>query len=126
MTSYRTPRARVSGLGSARTGTGHFWEQRITAVALLFLTPFFVFTFARHLGGSFDEVRTAYAQPFNAIVALAFVLTAFLHLFQGLIVIVEDYVHGRAGTLMIIAIRLLTALFALAGTFAILKIAFSA
>ena len=126
MTSYRTPRAQVSGLGSARTGTGHFWEQRITAVALLFLTPFFVFTFARHLGGSFDEVRAAYAQPFNAIVALAFVLTAFLHLFQGLIVIVEDYVHGRAGTLSIIAIRLLTALFALAGTFAILKIAFSA
>ncbi len=126
MTSYRTPRARVSGLGSARTGTGHFWEQRITAVALLFLAPAFVFTFARNLGGSFEEVRAAYAQPFNAIVALAFVLTAFLHLFQGLSVIVEDYVHGRRGTLMIIAIRLLTALFALTGTFAILKIAFSA
>jgi len=126
MTSYRTPRAQVSGLGSARTGTGHFWEQRITAVALLFLAPVFILTFAHNLGGSYDEIRAAYAQPFNAIVALAFMLTAFLHLFQGLIVIVEDYVHGRKGTLLIIAIRLLTALFALAGSFAILKIAFSA
>jgi len=126
MTSYRTPRARVSGLGSARTGTGHFWEQRITAIALLFLTPFFIFTFARHLGGSFEEVRAAYANPFNALVALAFVLTVCLHLFQGLSVIVEDYVHGRRGTLLIIGVRLLTATFALVGTFAILKIAFSA
>lgn len=126
MTSYRTPRARVSGLGSARTGTGHFWEQRITAVALIFLTPFFLFTFARHLGGGYEEVRAAYASPFNALVALAFVLTACLHLFQGLTVIVEDYVHGRSGTLLIIGIRLMTALFALTGAFAILKIAFSA
>ncbi len=126
MTSYRTPRARVAGLGSARSGTGHFWEQRITAVALLFLTPAFVITFARNLGGGFEEVRAAYANPFNALVALAFVITAFLHLFQGLTVIVEDYVHGRKGTFLIIAIRLLTALFALTGIFAILKIALGA
>lgn len=126
MTSFRTPRARVSGLGSARTGTGHFWEQRITAVALVFLAPLFIFTFARHLGAPYEEVRAAYAKPFNAIIALAFVLTAFLHLFQGLSVIVEDYVHGRLGTLLIIAIRLSCALFALMGVFAILKIAFGA
>ena len=126
MTSYRTPRARVSGLGSARTGTAHFWEQRITAVALMILTPFFLFPLARYMGQSFDEVRAAYAHPFNAIVAMAFILTAFLHLFQGLSVVIEDYVHGRRGVVMIIAVRLLCALFALSGVFAILKIAFTA
>ncbi len=126
MPSYRTERAKVSGLGSARTGTGHFWEQRISAIALLVLAPFFILTLARALGGSYDEVRALYAHPFNAIVAAGFVLTAMLHLYQGLIVVIEDYVHGRAGIVLIIATRLICALVALTGTFAILKIAFTA
>ncbi len=126
MKSYRTPRARVSGLGSARSGTTHFWEQRISAIALAILAPFFVFTLARHLGDSHEAMRAAYARPFNALVALGFILTASLHLFQGLSVVIEDYVHGRKGVFLIIAARLFCALIALVGTFAILKIAFTA
>ncbi|HHL21279.1 MAG TPA: succinate dehydrogenase, hydrophobic membrane anchor protein [Aliiroseovarius sp.] len=126
MPSYRTERAKVSGLGTARTGTGHFWEQRLSAIALLILTPFFVFTFARALGAPHEQVLAIYARPFNAIVAAGFVLTAMLHLYQGLTVVIEDYVHGRKGTILIIAVRLLCALGALTGTFAILKIAFTA
>ncbi len=126
MPSHRSARARVAGLGSARSGTGHFWEQRISAIALLLLAPFFVFTLAGALGGSFEEMRAIYARPANAIVALGFVLAGFLHLFQGLGVVIEDYVHGRRGKLLIIAARLFCALFALTGSFAILKIAFTA
>lgn len=122
---YETDRSRVTGLGASHTGTHHFWEQRLSAIALLILAPFFVITLSNHLGEGYDAVRAAYGRPINAIIAVAFILTAFLHLFQGLQVVIEDYVHGRLGMITIIATRLLCAFFALAGVFAVLKIAFA-
>lgn len=123
---YQTDRARVEGLGSAKRGTRHFWEQRISAIALLFLVPLFVFPFAYNLGDGYEAVRAAYAHPVNAIIAIAFFLTAFLHLFQGVQVVVEDYVHGRAGMVIIIATRLLCTLFALVGVYAVIRISLGA
>ena len=122
---YQTDRSRVTGLGSAKSGTSHFWEQRISAIALVVLTPLFVLPLAYNMGASFAEMRAAYAHPVNALIAIAFIATAFLHLFQGLQVVIEDYVHGRLGLILIISSRLLCALFALTGAFAILKIAFT-
>ena len=123
---YITDRSRVQGLGSAKAGTQHFWEQRISAIALLFLVPCFVFPFAWHLGEGYEAVRAAYAHPFNAIVAIAFFVTVSLHLFQGLQVVIEDYVHGRMGMVLIISSRLLCTLLALVGVYAIIKIALGA
>lgn len=123
---YLTDRKRVAGLGAARSGTRHFWEQRISAVALLFLVPLFVFPFAYNLGDGYEAVRAAYAHPVNALVAIAFFLTAFLHLFQGLQVVIEDYVHGRLGMVLIISARLLCTLFALVGVYAIIRISLGA
>lgn len=122
---YLTPRKRAEGLGSARSGVSHFWEQRVSAIALIVLTPLFVFPLAYNMGDSFDAVRAAYAHPVNATIAIAFFLTAFLHYFQGVQVVIEDYVHGRWGIVLIITTRLFSALFALIGAFAILKIAFT-
>ena len=123
---YLTDRKRVRGLGSAKSGTAHFWEQRLSAIALVVLTPLFVIPFAYNLGGSHADILAAYSHPVNAIIAIAFILTAFLHLFQGLQVVIEDYVHGRAEIVLIITARLTCALFALAGVFSILKIAVTA
>lgn len=123
MTQYRTERAQVEGLGSARSGTSHFWEQRVSAIALLVLTPLFLFPMAIHLGGSFEEVRAAYANPLNALVAIAFFITGFLHLFLGLQVVIEDYVHGRLGLILIISARLVCAFLALTGIYAVILIA---
>jgi len=122
---YLTDRKRALGLGSGKSGTKHFWEQRLSAVALVMLTPLFLFPLAYNLGSSFEEVRAAYAHPINAIVGTAFFLTAFLHFFQGIQVVIEDYVHGRWEIVLIISMRLLSSLFALIGAFAILKIAFT-
>ena len=123
--AYLTDRTRAKGLGSAKSGTAQFWEQRLSAIALALLTPLFLFPLAYNLGGSFEEVRAAYAHPINAIVGVAFFITAFLHFFQGIQVVIEDYVHGRWGIVLIITLRLVSALFALIGAFAILKIAFT-
>jgi succinate dehydrogenase / fumarate reductase membrane anchor subunit len=125
--SYRTDRARVTGLGSAKEGTGHWWSQRITSIALIPLTLLFLFPFVRALGADHAVVQATYASPFNAIVAVLFIGATFLHLQQGLQVIIEDYVHGKAArTASLLANTLLTWAFGLAGVFAVLKIAFTA
>lgn len=123
--AYLTDRKRARGLGSARSGVKHFWEQRISAIALLILTPLFVFPFAYNVGDGYEAVHAAYAHPVNATIAVAFLLTGFLHFFQGIQVVIEDYVHGRWEIVLIITMRLVSALFALIGAFAILKIAFA-
>lgn len=122
---YLSNRKAAEGLGSAKSGTKHFWEQRVSAIALLVLVPLFVFPFAYNLGDGYEAVRAAYAHPVNAIIAIAFFITAWLHWFQGITVVIEDYVHGRAELISIIAMRLLASLFALTGIFAVLKIAFT-
>jgi succinate dehydrogenase / fumarate reductase membrane anchor subunit len=124
--SYQTDRQRVIGLGTAHEGTGHWWGQRLTAVALIPLVPLFVFPFARALGDDFAAVRAIYAHPFNAIVAILLILVAFRHLQQGLQVIVEDYVPGAAArSALLVANSLLTWALALAGVFAVARIAFA-
>ncbi|MBV7410830.1 succinate dehydrogenase, hydrophobic membrane anchor protein [Maritimibacter sp. DP1N21-5] len=123
---YQTDRSRVEGLGSAKSGTKHFWEQRISSIALLFLVPLFVFPFAYNLGDGYEEVLAAYSHPVNAVIAVAFFITTFLHLFQGLQEIIADYVHGRRGMILMIATRLLCSLFALVGIYAVIKISLGA
>jgi succinate dehydrogenase / fumarate reductase membrane anchor subunit len=125
--SYRTDKQRVQGLGSAKEGTGHWWSQRLTSIALIPLTLLFIFPFAASLGGSFEAVRATYASPFNAIVAILFIGVSFHHLQQGLQVVIEDYVHDHAvKTGALLASTLLTWAFGLAGVFAVAKIAFTA
>lgn len=123
--AYLTDRKRATGLGSARSGVRHFWEQRISAIALIVLTPLFLFPLAYNMGDSYEAVHAAYAHPVNATIAVAFFVTAFLHFFQGIQVVIEDYVHGRWEIVLIITTRLISSLFALIGAFAILKIAFA-
>lgn len=124
--SFKTDYGRVNGLGSAKEGTHHFWTQRVSAIALLILTPLFVVPFAINLGDSFEAVRESYSNPFTAIIAALFVITAFYHLKLGLQVVIEDYIHGKAmRTGLIIAMSLFCALAGFAGLFAIAKIAFS-
>jgi len=124
--SYKTDYGRVNGLGSAKDGTHHFWTQRVSAIALLILTPLFIIPFAINLGDSFEAVQQSYASPFNAIIAGLFILTTFYHLKLGLQVVIEDYIHGKAmRTGLIIALSLFCGLAAFTGLFSIAKIAFS-
>lgn len=124
--TYRTDRARVSGLGAAGHGTHHWWIQRITAVAMIPLAILFVVPFAQALGSSHAEVLATYANPFNAVVAVLFLAVGFHHLSLGLQVVIEDYVHGKAWrTALLLGNTMLCAAFGLAGIFAVLKIAFT-
>ena len=91
--SIRTPIARVRGLGSARSGTGHFWHQRLTAIANVFLVTAFVVILVSLLGRSHATVIQVLGSPFVGIVMLLTVGSVTYHMKIGMQVVIEDYVH---------------------------------
>lgn len=125
--SYKTDYSRAHGWGSAHAGVHHFWVQRVTAIALIPLTILFVFPFADALGSGYEAVRATYRNGWNAFVAISFLIVALWHLKLGLEVIIDDYVHSKPLRLtFLLANIILNAAFAIAGVFAVAKIAFSA
>ncbi len=125
--SFQTDRQRVHGLGPAREGVGHWWLQRLTAIALAPLALIFILQMAALLGADYAAVRAHFASPFNALVAILFLGTAFWHLMLGLQVVIEDYVHGKAArTALLIANMMFCWALGLAGIFAVARMAFGA
>jgi succinate dehydrogenase / fumarate reductase membrane anchor subunit len=124
--SLRDPLAIARGLGSAKNGTGHWWTQRLTAIALLLLTPWFAWLVLGLLGADQPAMRAALAQPVNATLLLAFLVSLFWHAQLGLQVIVEDYVHGWLEVALQIAIKFAYTLATLASVLALGRIVFTA
>ena len=91
----RTPLSRARGLGSAKSGTGHWWWQRVTAVLLAVLVPWLIGLLVSMVGADMDSARNVIAKPWNLIVLAAFVIAAFWHARLGIQVVIEDYVHTR-------------------------------
>ncbi len=127
MTAFRTPLKVVRGLGSAREGTGHWWGQRVTAIALAPLSLWFLWFVATLPSSDRAVVGAALGHPLNALLMLAFVTAMFYHAYLGLQVVIEDYVHPRALeiTLMVL-IRFGAVLAVLSATIAILRLVFTA
>jgi succinate dehydrogenase / fumarate reductase membrane anchor subunit len=94
-TSMRTPLARVRHLGSARSGTRHFWQQRLTSVALVPLTIAFIVILVSLLGRNHAAAVQIIGSPFVAIVMMLFIVTGVYHMWLGMQVVVEDYVHDE-------------------------------
>ncbi|MEO9078831.1 MAG: succinate dehydrogenase, hydrophobic membrane anchor protein [Rhodanobacter sp.] len=120
----RDPMKIARGLGSAQSGVGHWWVQRLTAAALVVLGIWFVVTVLCLLHADYATARAAVAQPWNAVLLIAFVITMFWHAVLGLQVVIEDYVHTRwKEVVLLVAIKFLAVLGALAGVLAVLRIA---
>jgi succinate dehydrogenase / fumarate reductase membrane anchor subunit len=123
--NMRTPLARVRGLGSAKSGTQHFWHQRLTAIANVPLTIGFIAILMSLLGRGHAAVVQILGSPLVAIVMLLFIGSATYHMKIGMQVIIEDYVHDEklkvaaiiANTFFAIAVAAVT-------VFAILKLSF--
>jgi succinate dehydrogenase / fumarate reductase membrane anchor subunit len=124
--SLRNPLARAKGLGSAKDGTTHWWHQRLTAIALALLTPWFVVFAVGLIGADQAAVQGAIARPLTATLLAAFVLSLFWHARLGLQVVVEDYVHGALEVVLQVAIKFVYALAAIAALLAIGRIVFTA
>ena len=121
--SYMTDLKRAVGHGSAREGTARHWNMTKSSVALLILTPFFVFTFGPMLGQPHAEVVAYFARPFPAIVAALFIVVGFMHFKNGVQTLIEDYVHGTAREYTIVLTTCLSYAAAAVGLFALAKLA---
>jgi succinate dehydrogenase / fumarate reductase membrane anchor subunit len=93
--SIRTPIGRVRGHGSARSGTGHFWHQRVTAVANVFLVTAFVVILVSLLGSSHATVIQILGSPFVGTVMLLMIGSVTYHMKIGMQIIIEDYVQDE-------------------------------
>jgi succinate dehydrogenase / fumarate reductase membrane anchor subunit len=123
--NIRTPLARVRGLGSARSGTDHFWRQRLTAVANVPLVISFVVITASLLGRNHAAVVQILGSPLVAIIMLLFVVSITTHMRIGMQVIIEDYLHDDIPKLVcLMANTFFTIAVALASAYAILKLSF--
>ena len=123
-TTLRSPLGRVRGLGSAKSGTMHWWHQRVTSALLLPLTLWFAVSAALLAGASHAETVAWIARPHNAVLLLATIGLSFHHTAAGMQVILEDYVNQewvRMGA--ILAVKTICALSALASALAVLRIA---
>jgi succinate dehydrogenase / fumarate reductase membrane anchor subunit len=123
--SIRTPLAHARGLGSAKSGTGHWWAQRLTAVALIPLTVWFVVSIVILTGSGYDAALAWIGNPLTAVLLVLLIVGGFHHMQLGLQVVVEDYVHTRwLEIALLIAIKGGSILFGAIGIFSVLKIAF--
>jgi succinate dehydrogenase / fumarate reductase membrane anchor subunit len=124
--SLRSPLGKVLGHGSAGEGVGHWWAQRVTAVALVPLTLWFAWSLLGLQLQSYDQVRGWLGQPWVAVPTLLLVITLAWHSKLGVQVVVEDYVHGKgAKTAWLLLSTFVHVGAAVAAVFAVLLIALS-
>ena len=121
----KTPLGRVLGLGSAKSGTEHWWVQRVTAIAGIPLVIFLIAFILTHVGATRAEMVASLSNPFIAILMALTVITLLWHMKLGVQVIIEDYIHtpGRKfGALLLNSF--FTAALGVAALYAILKMSF--
>jgi len=121
----RTPLGRVAGLGAARSGTGHFWWQRLTAVANVPLTIAFVVILVSLFGRNQAFAQQTLGTPVVALIMLLFIVSITYHMRLGMQVVIEDYVHGEfARPLLIMLNTFFTVTVGLAAAYGVLKLSF--
>ena len=123
----RTPLKTARHLGSAKEGADHFWKQRVTAVANVFLGLFLVWLVASLAGADHATAKAKLANPLVALAILALIVSGTIHMRLGMQTIIEDYVHGEGAKIVCLMLNTFFAAFiALLSVFAILKISFGA
>ncbi len=125
MSDMRTPLNKVRGLGSAREGTGHFWRQRLSSIALIPLAFFVVGWVVSLRGAGFAEVRASLAQPLVTLAVALFLIISLDHMRLGMKEIIEDYAHNEGSKLALLVLNtFFTVAVGVVSIFALLKLAF--
>lgn len=124
---FATPTARARGLGSAKEGVAHYIRQRVSAIALVFLVPWFLYSVIHASAAGYDAARDWAGQPVNAILLILTFGAAFYHMRLGMQVVIEDYIHktGTRQALLILNSFAAIGLFAITGL-TVLRIWFTA
>jgi succinate dehydrogenase / fumarate reductase membrane anchor subunit len=120
---YLTARKRAVGKGAAHTGTEHHWHMTVSAVALAFMVPTWVYLFGSALGQPLEVVRATFARPFPAILTALILVVGMRHFAKGAQMMIEDYARGSARKMAVIFVYSLSAVIVATGLFALIKIA---
>jgi succinate dehydrogenase / fumarate reductase membrane anchor subunit len=124
--SLRSPIARVRGLGAAKEGVGHWWAQRLTALALIPLGIWFVASVVRLAGADHAAIAQWLSTPFTLGALALTIIAAFYHAALGLQVVIEDYIHAKGAKFaLVILIQFAAFGFATAAIIALLVAAFA-
>jgi succinate dehydrogenase / fumarate reductase, membrane anchor subunit len=127
MSPMRSSLGRAIGLGSAKEGVGHWWRQRVSALALVPLTLWFVIAVISMISADHAAFVAWVKSPMPAVFLILLLVAVFYHTALGLQVVIEDYVHREAMRLAaLLLMRLLCILFAVRGILAVLTMALRA
>ena len=122
--SMRSPIGRVRGLGSAKSGLHHWWMQRVTALALIPLTLWFVASVISLARAGHAETEAWLGSPVVAVLMISLIIATFYHAALGLQVVIEDYIHHEGVKLaLLLGVKLVAFLLAITALFAVLKLA---
>ncbi len=116
---FITPTKAARGLGSAKSGTGHFIRQRVSAIALVFLVPWFLYALLHAASGDYDTARLWAGQPWNAMLLLITAGAAAYHMRLGAQTVIEDYIERPATRIALLILNT----FASIGLFALVFVA---
>ena len=123
--ALRSDLGRVRGLGSAKDGTSHWWAQRVTAVALVPLSIWFVFSVVNLVGVDKDGFKVWLNGPGSFVLMVLFLIALFYHMQLGLQVVIEDYVHNERNKVISLVLNKLLAVFLVVSSItALMRIAF--
>ena len=120
---YLTDRKRAMGKGAGHSGTEHHWYMQVSAVALIFLLPVWVFIFGRALGQGHEAVIATFARPFPAIVTGLVLFVSMRHFAKGAQMMIEDYARGTTKKALVIAAISLSYVVMATGFYALVRIA---
>ena len=122
--NLRSPRSVAVGLGSAKHGFSHWWWQRVTAVALIPLTLWFVYSIVFLMNNDYDQATTWLASPVNATLMLVFHFAVLFHAQTGLQVVIEDYIHTKWINLtLLLVVKFAAVIMAVLATISVLQVA---
>lgn len=120
---YITDRKRAEGLGSSRSGTHHHWQEIVTSIAMVVIVPVVIFTFGFGIGGDLAAFTAFFGHPLVTIIMAISLIVGVYHLLGEAVVAIEDYVHGIARQLTIVAVTAFCYTLIGVGLFALLKLA---
>lgn len=123
----RTPLARARGLGSAKSGTEHFWLQRMTAIANTVLVIVVLLQIVPIAGADHATVKAALKSPALSLPLLLLVLSGVVHMRLGMQTIIEDYAHSEGSKVLLLMLNtFFVILVGLTCIFAVAKLSFGA
>lgn len=120
---YLTDRKRAVGKGAGHSGTEHHWYMQVSAVALAFLLPVWVYIFGSALGQGHEAVMATFARPFPAIVTGLVLFVSMRHFAKGAQMMIEDYARGHMKKALVIAAISLSYVVMATGFYALVRIA---